>query len=359
MVAGAGTVSAHQDRIAVLSETPSVAEAPPSTEKASARTRAVNAIRTALVVLVVIAATWQLVSHWQQVADTILHLQWHRAILAQAVIFMGLACSAMSWQVLVDDLGEPVGLRRGAQIFLVGQLGKYLPGSVWAYVLQIELGHKAGLARARVFAATMFSLVVGVVAALFAGSLAIPRLVAQDPRLAWLPWLYLLLPVAVIVLYPPVLTAIVRLGFRLLRRPRPDHPATLRAVMASVASAVGTYSFFGIHLWMLADTREGLTIGPLALCIGTMAIAMLAGLAFFMLPSGVGARELVIIVALTPIVGVGPATAYAAVSRVMFVLAELVAAGTATGIAALARRRDSAAYETSSATGDSTEGTPE
>lgn len=80
MVAGAGTVSAHQDRIAVLSETPSVAEAPPSTEKASARTRAVNAIRTALVVLVVIAATWQLVSHWQQVADTILHLQWHRAI---------------------------------------------------------------------------------------------------------------------------------------------------------------------------------------------------------------------------------------------------------------------------------------
>lgn len=321
----------------------SVAEAVPPTRSASRRTTVVNVIRTALVVLVVVAATWQLVSHWQDVADTVFRLQWHRAILAQVAIFLGLACSAMSWQVLLDDLGKPIGMRRGAQIFLVGQLGKYLPGSVWAYVLQIELGYKAGLARARVFAATVFSVVVGVVAALFAGALAIPRLVAQDPRLAWLPWLYLVLPVAVAMLYPPVLTAIVRFGFRLLRKPRPDHPATLRAVVASVAFALGTYTFFGIHLWMLADTREGLTISPLSLCIGTMAIAMLAGLAFFLLPSGVGARELVIIVALTPVVGVGPATAYAAVSRVMFTFAELVAAGGAAGIAVWARRRNGAA----------------
>ncbi len=342
MVAGADSVPADQDRDGAVSVTPSVADAGPSTERARRRAMIVNVIRIALIVLVVVAATWQLVSHWQEVADTVFRLQWHRAILAQAAIFLGLTCSAMSWQVLLDDLGKPIGMRRGAQIFLVGQLGKYLPGSVWAYVLQIELGHKAGLARPRVFAATVFSVVVGVVAALFAGSLAIPRLVDQDPRLAWLPWLYLVLPAAVVMLYPPVLTAIVRLGFRLLRRPRPDHPATLRAVMASVASAVGTYTFFGIHLWMLADTREGLTLGPLSLCIGTMAIAMLAGLAFFLLPSGVGARELVIIVALTPVVGVGPATAYAAVSRVMFTLAELLAAGGAAAIAVWARRRDGA-----------------
>lgn len=340
MVADTVSVSSDQDRSGAVSETPSVAEA--STQSASRRATVVNIARVALIVLVVVAATWQLVDHWEEVADTVFRLQWHRAVLAQAAIFLGLACSAMSWQVLLDDLGKPIGMRRGAQIFLVGQLGKYLPGSVWAYVLQIELGHKAGLARPRVFAATVFSVIVGVVAALFAGSLAIPRLVDQDPRLAWLPWLYLVLPAAVVMLYPPVLTAIVRFGFRLLRRPRPDHPATLRAVMASVASALGTYTFFGVHLWLLADTREGLTLRPLSLCIGTMAIAMLAGLAFFLLPSGVGARELVIIVALTPVVGIGPATAYAAVSRVMFTLAELLAAGGAAAIAVWARRRDGA-----------------
>ena len=113
-----------------------------------------------------------------------------------------------------------------------------------------------------------------------------------------------------------------------------------RAVLASVVAALGTYIFFGLHLWLLADTREGLTISPLALCIGTMAIAMLAGVAFFMLPSGVGAREFVIVVALTPVVGIGRATAYAAVSRAMFTLAELVSAGTAAAVAVLSRRRE-------------------
>lgn len=35
-------------------------------------------------------------------------------------------------QIVLDDLGPPVGFRRGCQISLVGSLGKYLPGSVWA-----------------------------------------------------------------------------------------------------------------------------------------------------------------------------------------------------------------------------------
>ncbi len=35
-------------------------------------------------------------------------------------------------QIVLDDLGPPVGFRRGCQISLVGSLGKYLPSSVWA-----------------------------------------------------------------------------------------------------------------------------------------------------------------------------------------------------------------------------------
>ncbi len=305
----------------------------------SARSILINLARTLLIVLVIAAAVWQLWTNWADVANTISGLQWHRTVLSLLAVVVGIGCSTLSWQVLLDDLGEPIGVGRGAQIFLVGQLGKYLPGSIWAYVLQIELGRKAGLARARVFAATLFSVVIAVVAALIAGSLAIPVLVAEDPRLNWLPWLYLALPFALALLYPPLLTRIVRYGFQLLRRPRPDHPVTFKVVAGALALALGSYIAFGAHLWLLADTRAGLTLSPLTLCIGTMGIAMLAGLVFFLLPSGVGAREFVIIAALSPVVGPGAATAYAAVSRVMFIVADLATAGSAAGIAVLARRR--------------------
>lgn len=332
------TTPAPDDDAVAAASVPADA-APAAPRKRSTRALIVNALRTILIVLVIAAAVWQLWTNWDQVAHTIGELQWHRTALSLLAVIVGIACSTMSWQVLLDDLGTPIGVGRGAQIFLVGQLGKYLPGSIWAYVLQIELGRKAGLARARVFAATVFSVLIAVVAALIAGALAIPRLVAEDPRLDWLPWLYLILPVALAMLWPPVLTRIVRFGFKILRRPRPDHPVTIRVVLASLGFAVGSYVAFGTHLWLLADTREGLTLSPLALCIGTMGIAMLAGLVFFLLPSGVGAREFVIIVALTPLVGVGAATAYAAVSRVMFIVADLLTAGSAAGLAVLSKRR--------------------
>lgn len=315
------------------------ATVPPAGGGRSLKRIAINTVRWVLIVLVVAAAVWQLWTNWDSVAHTVATLQWHRTVLSLVAVVVGILCSTLSWQVLLDDLGKPIGVGRGAQIFLVGQLGKYLPGSIWAYVLQIELGRKAGVARARTFAATLFSVVIAVVAALVSGSLAIPELAAADPHLSWLPWLYLVLPFALILLWPRVLTGIVRTGFRILRRPRPDHPVTFRVVATSLLLAIGSYAAFGTHLWLLADTRSGLTIGPWALCVGTMAVAMLAGLVFFLLPSGVGAREFVIIVALTPLVGVGAATAYAAVSRVMFILADLTTAGTAAGVAVLSRRR--------------------
>jgi len=306
----------------------------------SFRNRLVNIIRVVLIALVVAAAVWQFWTYWPDVTSTLAELEWHLTALSFLAVIVGIGFATMSWQVLLDDLGPPIGVGRGAQILLVGSLGKYLPGSIWAYVLQIELGRRAGLARARVFAATLFSIVISVVAALIAGSLAIPTLVAQNELLSWVLWLYLLLPFALVVLAPPVLTRIVRFGFRLLRRPRPDQPVTLRVVLSSLAFALGSYVAFGANLWLLAaNSEQGLSIATFALSVGTMGIAMLAGLVFFLLPSGVGAREFIIIVALTPLVGVGAATAYTAVSRVMFILADLVTAGAAASIAVITRRK--------------------
>jgi hypothetical protein len=128
------------------------------------RARLVRIARTVLVLLVLVAAAYAVVRHWREVSSTVTHLSWRAWLPGFFILPVAIGCSTMSWQVLVDELGEPIGARRGAQIFLVGQLGKYVPGSVWAYLLQLELGRRAGVARARIFAATVCSLAVVVVA---------------------------------------------------------------------------------------------------------------------------------------------------------------------------------------------------
>ena len=62
--------------------------------------------------------------------------------------------------------------------------------------------------------------------------------------------------------------------------------------------------------------------------------------AAFVLPSGIGAREAVIVGALTAVLPYGQALALAVVSRVVFTVVELVCAGVATLAAQLSSRRE-------------------
>jgi len=59
----------------------------------------------------------------------------------------------------------------------------------------------------------------------------------------------------------------------------------------------------------------------------------------FVLPSGAGVREAILVAGLGPFVGTGPAIALAAVSRVLLTVADLVTAGAAAALAERERRR--------------------
>jgi hypothetical protein len=211
-----------------------------------------------------------------------------------------------------------------------------VPGSVWAYFLQMELGRRHGLARARILTASLFAAGIGVVGSLVLGLAAIPALSGADRRLFWL---YALIPAGLAVLNPKVMTWIAHLVFRISRRPAPD--LTLRA--GTVAQAFGwvvlAYVLFGTHLWLLANSLAEPTIATLALCIGASGLGMTAGLFAFFLPSGLGAREAVLAAALATTVTVGQATTLAVGSRILFTVSDLSLAALAAGAATLAGRR--------------------
>ncbi len=49
----------------------------------------------------------------------------------------------LAWRRVLADLGSPLHLAPAGGVFFVGQLGKYLPGSVWSIVAQAEMGTTA------------------------------------------------------------------------------------------------------------------------------------------------------------------------------------------------------------------------
>lgn len=291
------------------------------------RAQVINGLRWLAVVVVIGFAVYQLQGQWSEFWATLKQIPWQSSVLAQLMIIGSMAATVYGWQIIIDDLGQRIGYRKGAQIFLVGQLGKYVPGSVWGYLLQMELGKKAGLARARVFVASLVHLAVILVSAMVVGLIALPVIFETSPNARWM---LALLPIGLIAMHPRILTWGTSLVLRVLGKPPLDH--TLRtALIGKVLGASGVAKLLqGLHLWLLANSVGAPGWTGLLLCTGAMALAMTAGTVAFIFPAGVGAREVVIVAVLvTSGIGVIEATAFAAVSRAMFLVADLVTAGSA------------------------------
>jgi glycosyltransferase 2 family protein len=293
-------------------------------------------LRRLMIVAVVVGAGYYLATRWEEVTATIATIPWYSAVLSMIAVCVGLLMSVFSWRVIVNDLGASVGRLRGSQIYLVSQLGKYVPGSVWAYLLQMELGKKVGIPRARMFVSTLVQLGVSVVAMLALGVIALPRLLEDNPQAAWL---YAVLPLALVALHPKVMTWGVNLGLKILRKAPLDHSLGWKTIGKTLGYCLLANFFMGAHLWLLATANGSFDPSLLLICVGTIAIGMLAGILFFIVPSGAGARDVLVALALTPAVGGIAAAAFAVASRVMFTVAELATAGISAGLVHYRDRR--------------------
>ncbi|GAA1029883.1 MULTISPECIES: lysylphosphatidylglycerol synthase transmembrane domain-containing protein [Amycolatopsis] len=323
-------------------DAPSTEDAP-TTGKArkSTKARVLDVVRWVAILLVIGFAAKSLASNWDEFWRTLDDVAWQSSVLSLVALMVSILVSVWGWQILVDHLGDkPVGYARGAQICLVGSLGKYVPGSVWAYLLQMELGRKAGLARARIFTGSLIQLGLGVVSALVVSLLAAPALFSNSPRAMWL---FVLIPVGLALLHPRILTWGTSLVLKILRRPPLAEPLGWGVVLKAFGASMGAWVFQGVHLWLLANSVGAPGFNGLILCIGAMAVAMTVGTFAFILPSGVGVREVAQVAVLTASgLTVGQATAFAVASRVMFTVADLLTAGFAALAAKVAARRTEA-----------------
>jgi uncharacterized membrane protein YbhN (UPF0104 family) len=311
------------------------------------RRRLSVAIRIGVVLAIGAGMVWSVISQWPQVRDTWLGLAWESVVLSVVAALAGMVANSMAWRAAARDLEQRLSVPSALQICLVGQLGKYIPGSVWAYVLQMELGKRAGLPRARAFLTALVALGLGVVAALGVGLLSLPDLwqaadasesgYAESVKVA-LYIVAVLFPIALVCAVPPVLTWLVQLALRILRRPPLQHRLSLRGTLSVIGWSVLGYVLFGVHLWLLTNAQGAPGLRGLLVCTGAFAIAMTAGMFAFLSPSGLGVREAVLVAALVPVLatagGVGAATGIAFASLLIFTIADVSGAGVAALIAA-------------------------
>lgn len=288
-------------------------------------------VRAGIVLVVLCFAGAALYARWGEAEQAVRSLSPWLVAGSVAAAMAGLCGQLLAWRALLRDLGSPLPLRDTARIMFVGQLGKYLPGSVWAFVAQVELARDHAVPRTRGIAATMLAVVVTLTVNLAVAAATLPFASPEAMRQWW--WALAVAPLLLAALHPRAVTAVIRTGQRLARRNRAVPAADLervtgRGMAAAVAWSAAAWLPLGTHIWLLVVGVSGDTgTAGFALAAGTYALAWTLGVLVVFAPAGLGVREAVLVVGLAPVLTPGGALVVAALSRLVMTVADVTWAG--------------------------------
>lgn len=291
-------------------------------------------LRAAFLVVAVAFAVLALASQWDEAGERIGDLSVTHVGLAALCTVGSLAASFFAWRETLAGLGDRLPVPTAARIFFLGQLAKYVPGSIWAIVGQMELAKVHGVRRERTATAGIVVLVISLAMGLTLGLLAVPALLDADSEL-YASSVLLLIPLTV-VLHPKVLTWLVQTGLRILKRPALEAPLSITTIWRVAAFSLLSNGLLGLQIWQLAVDVGGEGWALLALSIGGYGLAASVSLVVIPLPAGAGLREAILVLLLAPEIGVASATLVAILARLLLTVADVGAAGLA---AAATRQR--------------------
>lgn len=269
---------------------------------------------------------------WPDVSAALSEVSWV-ALVVGTVLACGFQIIGMlAWRTTLAELGSPLGPTSAARVYFVSQLGKYVPGSVWAAVAMLRLGQDVAVPRAQIAYSYLLSLAFSLLTGLAIG---VPALIAYGD---YLPLALITLGVlAVVLLWPRLLNALLDGGLRLARRGRLEQPLSGRGIARIVVLYLVAWVAGGLHVWVLAlsvraDTGAG---AALFSSIAAYTVASTLGVLVVIAPAGAGVRDVLMVLILTPVTGAAAATAVAVISRAILTLLDLAGAG----VAGLAWRR--------------------
>jgi uncharacterized membrane protein YbhN (UPF0104 family) len=259
-----------------------------------------------------------LARNWDETTSAVAAMSPWAVLGAFAAVLLGQFFMLVAWRAILAGLGTQVPLRVAGRIMFVGQLGKYIPGAVWAYAAMMDLGRDHGSPPRRTFATISLGLVINLGVGISIAAATLNSLEAV--RQAW--YLVLLVPVIIVCLHPKVLTWGLNLALRIARKEPLETVLPGRTVVVAVAWTALGWFVYGLHVWLLAGRWDLYLVAT-----GAYAFAWATGILTVVVPAGVGVREGALVLVLGPVVGTPVALAVAIVSRLAFTLADATAAG--------------------------------
>lgn len=239
----------------------------------------------------------------------------------------GLGASGLAWRSLLRGLEAPLDLPGAVRVFFTGQIGKYLPGTVWAYLAQARLGREHGIPASRTTAASVLFVLAHAATGAVCAGLVLPF--ASGTVFDRFGWVALLAPLLLGCLHPRLVLPVLRWLHRVLGRGAPPERVSGPAILRALGWLTLTWLGYGLSMLLLLGPviRTDAQTVQIPVAFGGFALAWTVGFlaagVLVVTPAGLGVREVALLMVLGPVVvGGGAAAAVVLLSRVVHTLAD-------------------------------------
>lgn len=270
--------------------------------------------------------SWQRLGNRDEWERILAGLDWGYFWLAVAVLFVGHIGRTQIGYFSTRYLGYPIGVVRAYRYWCLSQIAKYLPGGVWLFAAKAVLYHRRGMPVLLASAAITWELSAVLAVGLLFGVVGIAAF--PDPN-----W-RILIPSTALIIIVGLLVSLTELPWRILRRLRLGTAERMLTILRELGnkrfSLLGQLSILSFVAWLL--TGVGFYLLLVAAGYGAVvdwwyatvsyAVAWTVGFLVFFTPAGLGPREAMLTLLLTPFIGASQAFSIALLARLWWALVE-------------------------------------
>ena len=274
------------------------------------------------------AYVWNHASEWPEVSINGGTIGIILALIAlQIVVFM---INALAWRAILAQTGSNIlTLRNAVSVFFKSQFAKYIPGNVAQHIGRALLAKKHGINIRQTSLSILIEALWTIGCATVIISLSLSSRLVSRIELAAIPQsptLYLLL--AALALFAPaiILPSILRYGqryFPAIVPPDLRFQPSVSTYLSGATAYLLSFLHLGISINLLATALFDQTGLPLFEAVGVCALAWIAGFITPGSPAGIGIRDTILLLALSPSYGPETAAALALAHRLLTALGDV------------------------------------
>ncbi|CAN5909652.1 lysylphosphatidylglycerol synthase transmembrane domain-containing protein [soil metagenome] len=276
----------------------------------------------------------QIADGWDDYGDQIADARWAWLLVAVPLAVAGMSSLGLVWRSALATLGATVRRRDVFVWYQVGNLGKYIPGGVFQILGRGELATRGGVPRSVAYNSVALSMGATYLCGALVSAALLPLVFIEQESIGGTWWVFLAIPLGLAALHPRVLGRFFNLAEKLFAGAgEAQVPTWTNAVRLVLRHTVGWLGN-GVACWAVAVTFA--PDAPFATIVFAGIVSWVAGFLVIFVPSGLGVREATFTAIAATSLSPEIAATVAIVSRLAFVVADLIGAALALAVRASA-----------------------